>query len=171
MVCCYSVAQLCLMLCDPMDCSTQGFPVLQYLPEFTEIHDHWVGDPIQPSHPLLPSSSALSLSQNQGVFQWVGSSCQVAKVLELQHRSFQWLLRVDFLQGWLVLSPGSPGDSQESSPTPQFKSIHSWVLSLLYGPSLTWEGVLNLGLSTSYIFYRVYRWGSPPQGLPWWLRW
>ena len=66
----------------------------------------------------------------------------------------------------MVSSPGSPRDSQESPPTPQFKSIHSWVLSLLYGPSLTWDRVLNLGLSASYIFYRVYRWGLLLRGFP-----
>ena len=64
---------------------------------------------------------------------------QVAKVLELQpqHQSLQWKLRIDFLQDRLVQSPCSPRDSQVSSPTPQFKSINSLVLSLLYGPTLT----------------------------------
>jgi len=66
------------------------------------------------------------------------SSHQVAKVLELQlqHQFFQWIFRVDFLQDWLVWSPCNPRDSQESSPAPQFKSINSWALSLLYGPTL-----------------------------------
>ena len=67
-----SVAQLCLTLCDPMDCSTPGFPVHHQLPELTETHVHQVSDAIQPSHPLSsPSSSAFSLSQHQGLFQWV----------------------------------------------------------------------------------------------------
>ena len=95
--CCCSVAK---SLYDPMDCSTPGSPVLHYLPEFVQIHVHWVGDAIQPSHPLSsPSPSALNLSQHQGLFQWVGSSRQVAKVfeLQLQHQSFQWIFRVDFL--------------------------------------------------------------------------
>ena len=64
------------------------------------IHVHWIGDPIQPSHPLpSPSPPAFNLSQHQGLFQWVGSSHQVAKVLELQleHQPFQWIFRVDFL--------------------------------------------------------------------------
>ena len=75
----------CLTLCDPIDCSTPGFPVHQQLPESTQTHVHWVGDVIQPSHPLSsPSPPALNLSQNQGVFQWVSSSHQVAKVLESQ---------------------------------------------------------------------------------------
>ena len=61
-------------LCNPMDCSTPGFPVLYCLPEFAQTHVHWVGDAIQPSHLLLPSSpSAFSVSQHQGLFQWVGS--------------------------------------------------------------------------------------------------
>ena len=67
--CCCSVAQLCLTLCHPVDCSTPGFPVLHYLPEFTQTHVHWVGDAIQPSHTLLsPSPPAFNLSQNQGLF-------------------------------------------------------------------------------------------------------
>ena len=77
---------------------------------------------------LSPSPPTFSLSQHQGLFQWVSSLHQVAKVLEfqLQHRSFQWILRTDFLLDWLVGSPCSPRDSQEYSPTPQFKSISSW---------------------------------------------
>ena len=72
----------CVRLCDPMDCSTPGFPVHHQLPELTQTHIHWVGDAIQPSHPLLsPSPPALNLSQHQGFFQWVSSSHQVAKVL------------------------------------------------------------------------------------------
>ena len=84
-----------ICLCDPKDCNTPGFPVLHYLPEFAQTHVHWVDDAIQPSHPLLPTSPALNLSQNQGLFQWVGSSHQIAKVLELQHQSFQWIFRID----------------------------------------------------------------------------
>jgi len=87
-------------LCDPMNCSTPGFPVHHQLPESTQTHVHWIGDAIQPSHPLSsPSSPAFSLSQHQGLFQWVSSSHQVAKVLEfqLQHQSFQWTPRTDLL--------------------------------------------------------------------------
>ena len=88
-----SVTQSCPTLCDCVDCSTPGLPVLHQLPEFTQTHAHWVGDAIQPSHPLSSPSSAFSLSQNQGLFQWVSSSHQVVKVLEfqLQHQSFQWV--------------------------------------------------------------------------------
>jgi len=80
-----SVAQLSLTLCDSMNCSTPGLPVHHQLPEFTQTHVHWVSNAIQPSHPLLyPSPPALNLSQNQGLFKWVSSSHQVAKVLEFQ---------------------------------------------------------------------------------------
>ena len=94
-------------------------------------------------HPTISSSvipsPALNLSQHQGLFQWVSSSHQVAKILEFQlhHQSFRWILRTDFLYHWLVESPCSPRDSQESSPTPQFKRINSSVLSFLYSPTLT----------------------------------
>ena len=97
-----------------------------------------ISDAIQPSYPLLtPSPPAFNLSQHQCLFQWVSSSHQVAQVLELQHQPFQWILRTDLLKEWLVWSPCSPRDSQESSPTPQFKSINSSALSLLYGSTLT----------------------------------
>ena len=95
-----SVVQSCPTLCDPMDCSTPGFPVHNQLPEFTQTHVHRVGDAFQPSHPLSsPSPPTFNLSQHQGLFKWVGSSRQVAKVLEfqLQHQSFQWTFKTDFL--------------------------------------------------------------------------
>ena len=75
-----SVTQSCPSPCDPMDCSTPGLPVHHQLPEFTQTHVHWVGDAIQPSHPLLsPSPPSFNLSQHQGLFQWVSSSHQTAK--------------------------------------------------------------------------------------------
>ena len=95
-----SVAQLCLTLCNPMNRSMPGLPVHHQLPEFTQTHVHWVGDAIQPSHPLSSSSPpAFNLSQHQGLFKWISSSHQVAKVLEfqLQHQSFQWTPRTDLL--------------------------------------------------------------------------
>ena len=80
-----SVTQLCMILCDPMDCSMPGFPAHHKLLELVQTHVHWVSDAIQTSHPLLsPSPPAFSISQHQGLFQWVSSSHQVAKVLELQ---------------------------------------------------------------------------------------
>ena len=87
-------------LCEPMDCSMPGFPVLHHLQEFAQTYVHWVGDDIQPSHALpSPSLHAFNLSQLQGLFKWVSSLHQLAKVLEfqLQHQSFWWIFRVDFL--------------------------------------------------------------------------
>ena len=95
-----SVAQLCLTLCDPMECCKPGFPVHHQPPELAQTHVHWVSDDIQPSHPpSSPSPSAFNHSQHQGLFQWVHFSHQVAKILEfqLQHQSFQWIFRTDFL--------------------------------------------------------------------------
>ena len=139
--CCCSKTKLCSSPCNPRDCSTQGSSVLHYLPEFAQTHHvHWVGDAIQPSHPLLPPSPhGLNLSQYQGLFEWVSSLHLVAKVLELQLQQwpFQWIFRVDFLQDWSVGSPCSPRDSQESPPAPQFKRFNSSVLSLLCFPGLT----------------------------------
>ena len=123
-----SVAQLCLTLCDPMDCSTPGLSVHHQLPEFTQTRVHWVGDAIQTFHPLSsPSPPALNLSQHQGLFKWVSSSHQVAKVLEFQfqHQSFHWTPRTDILYDGLVGSPCSPRDSQ------RFLKHHSSKSSVL----------------------------------------
>ena len=94
-----SVAQSCPTLCDPMNQSTPGLPVHYQLLEFTHTHVQCIGDAIQLSHPLLALSPALNLSQHQGLFKWVRSSHQVAKVLEFQpqHQSFQWTPRTDLL--------------------------------------------------------------------------
>ena len=95
-----SVTQSRPTLCNPMDWSTPGLPVHHQLLEFTQTHVYWVSDAIQPSHPLSsPSPPALNLSWCQGLFKWVSSSHQVAKVLEfkLQHQSFQWIFRIDLL--------------------------------------------------------------------------
>ena len=133
-----SVVQSCPTLCDPMDWSTPGFPVLHHLLELAETHVHWVSEAMQSSCPLWsPSPPALNLSQPQGLLQWVDSSHEVAKVLELQHQSFQWVFRVHSLWDLLVWSPSSPRNSQESSPTPPFKSINFSALSFLYGPTPT----------------------------------
>ena len=109
-----------------MDCGMPSFSVLHYLLELAQTCVLWVSDAIQPSHPLsLPSPPALNLFMHKGLFQWVSSLHQVAKILELQlqHLSVQWIFRIDFLWGWLVWSPYSPRDSLESSPAPQFESI------------------------------------------------
>ena len=121
-----SVTQSCSTLCNPMNRSMPGLPVHHQHSEFTQTHVHRVYDAIQPSNPLSsPSPPALNLSQHEGLSQWVSSSHQVAKVLEfqLQHQSFQGIFRTDFPQDGLVWSC-SPRDSQESSSTPQFKSIN-----------------------------------------------
>ena len=132
------VTQSCPTLCDPMT-AAPGLPVPHQLLESTQTHVHWVSDAIQPSHPLLyPSAPAFNLSQHQGLFKWVSPLHKMAKWLEfqLQHESFQWTPRTDLLWDGLVGSPCSPRDSQESSPTPQFKSINSSALSFLYSPTL-----------------------------------
>ena len=103
-----SVAQSCPALCNPMNCSTPGFPVYHQLLELAQTHIHWVVDAIQPSHPLISSlpsnplslpSPAFNLAQHPGLFQWVTSLHQMAKVLELQleHQFFQWIFRTDLL--------------------------------------------------------------------------
>ena len=95
-----SVAQSCLTLRNPMDYSTPGPPGHHQLLEFTQTHVHWVSDAIQLSHPLSsPSPPSFNLSQHQGLFKWVSSSHQLTKVLDfqLQHQSFQWIFRTDFL--------------------------------------------------------------------------
>ena len=121
-----------------MDCSTPGFPVHHQLPKLTQTHIHRVSDAIQPSHPLSSLSPlTFNLSQHQGLFQWVSSLHQAAKVLELQnwkelHQSFQWIFRTDFLYDWLVGSPCSPRDSQESLQHHSSKAVlrHSGVFTV-----------------------------------------
>ena len=109
-----SVTQSCLILCDPMVCSMPCFTVHHQLPELAQTCLHWVSDAIHPSHPLSsPSSPAFNLPQHQDFFQWVSSSHQVAKVLEirLQHQSFQWIFRTEYSvhplgwTGWISLPP------------------------------------------------------------------
>ena len=100
-----SAAQSCPTLCDPMESSMPGLPVCHQLPELTHTHVDQVGDAIQPSHPLSsPPPPAFNLSQHKGLFRWVSSSHQVAKVwkFQLQRQSFQWIFRTDFLQDWLI---------------------------------------------------------------------
>ena len=103
-----SVAQSCPTLCDPMDCSTPGFPVHHQLPEPNQTHVHCVGDAIQSSQPLSsPSPPTFYLSQHQGFFQGVSSLHQMSNILEfqLQHQSFQWIFRrlISFRMDWLDL--------------------------------------------------------------------
>ena len=125
-----SVAELCPILCDTMDCSTPGFPVHHQLPELAQTHVYWVSDAIQLSYLLSsPSPPAFNCSQHHSPFQWVSSSHHVAKVLELQlqYQPFQWIFRTDFLWDWLVWSPSSPRDSQVSCLTSQLKLSVLWL--------------------------------------------
>ena len=133
-----SVAQSCPTLCDPMNHSTPGLPVHYQLPEFTQTQVYWVGDAIQPSHPLLsPFPPALNPSQDQSfsmsqLFAGSGQSTVVSALASFLPKN---------TQGWslyngLVGSPCRPRDSQEYSPTTQFKTINSLVLSFLHSPTL-----------------------------------
>ena len=121
-----------------MDCNTPGLPVPHHLPDLAQTHAHWVGDAIQPSHPLSsPSPPALNLSQQQGHFQWVG------RIRWPKDWSFSFSISafseysglISFRIDWFDLFAVQQTDSQESSPA-QFKSINSLVLSLLHGPAL-----------------------------------
>ena len=137
--------------CDRMNCRRPGFPVHHQLLELAQTYIHWVGDAIQPPHPLSsPSLPAYNLSQHLGLFQWVSSWHKVAKVLEfqLQHQSFQWIFRTYFLWDWLVGCPCSPRDSPESSPTPSSREYILWCsaffivqLSPSYGVEFLWTGM------------------------------
>ena len=122
-----SVAQSYATLCNPMNCSTPGLPVHHQLPEFTQTHVHRVGDAIQDlilRRPLLlPPSIPLSIR----VFSSESTLCMKCSLV----------FRVNFLSDWLAWSFCCPRESQESSATPQFKSINSSALCLLYGWTLT----------------------------------
>ena len=129
----------CPTLCNPMDCSTPGFPVHHELPELAQTHIHPVSDANQPSHPLSsPSPPVFNLSQHWGLFKWVSSASGgqsigiSASISVLPVNTQDWSPL-----GWTGWRSCSLGDSQESSPTPQFKSINSSALSLLYSPTLT----------------------------------
>ena len=128
-----SFTQSCLTLCDPINCSTPGFSALYQLLELAQTHGHWVGDAIQLPQPFLPLPTIFpSIRVFSNEFFTSG-----AKVLELQlqHQSFQWIFRTDFLYltGLILLSKGL---SRVFSYTTD-QSINSSVLSFLYGPTLT----------------------------------
>ena len=134
-----SVVQLCPTLCDPMNHIMPGLPVHHQLREITHAHVHWVSDAIQPSSSVvpftscpqsLPASGSFPMSQ---LFAWGGQSFEVSALAPV----LPWTPRTDLLKDGLVGSPCSPKDSQQSSPTPQFKSINSSVLSFLHSPTLT----------------------------------
>ena len=133
-----------------MECSTPGFPVLHCLPEVAQTHVHWLSDVIQPSYLLSsPSPPALNLSQHQGLFKWVSSSHQVAKVLELQlqHQSFQWIFRVDFLYDWLVWSPCCPRLQHHNLKASVLRCSAFFTVQLLH-PHMTTGKVIALTLWT-----------------------
>ena len=121
-----------------MNCNMPGFSVPHQLPGLAQTHVHRVSNAIQPTHLLLsPSPPAFNISQQQGLFQWVSSLHKVAKVLEFQfqHQFFhEYSGLITFRIDWLDLLAR---DSQESSPTSQFKSINTSMLSFLYSPTLT----------------------------------
>ena len=139
-----SVTQSCMTLWDFMDCTTPGLPVHHQLQELAQTYVHRIGDVVQPSHPLSsPSPPVFNLSQHQCLFQWINSSHQVAKVLEVQpqHQSFQWIFRTDLRwTGWISLQ--SKGLSRVFSNTTVQKHqffrtqlslksnshIHTWLL-------------------------------------------
>ena len=134
-----SVAQLCPTLCDPMNCTTPGLPVHHQLPEFTQNHVHWVGDAIQPSHPLSSPSPAPNPSQHQSLFQWVNSSHEVAKVREFSAlASFLPKNTQDWSPlewtGWISLQ--SKGLSRVFSNTTVQKH-QFFALNFLYSPTVT----------------------------------
>ena len=127
--CCCFVTKSCPTCCDPVDCSTPGFPVLHY------ICRSWLKlmstESVMPSNHLILCCPLLLLpSVFSSIRVFINSSHQVAKLLELQlqHQSFQWIFRVDFLLDWLVWCAYSPRDSQKSSLTPQFKASILWHL-------------------------------------------
>ena len=131
--------QLCLIFCNPMNRSMTGLPVHHQIPESTQTPVHCVGDAIQPFHPLLsPSSLALNFPSIR-VFSNKSAFCiRWPKYWSFTSTSVPPMHIQDWSPlGWLVGSPCSPRDSQESSPTPQFKSINSLDISFLYSPTLT----------------------------------
>ena len=131
-----SVTQSCLTLCSSFDCSMPGLPIHHQLPEFTQTHIHRIGDAIQPSYPLSsPSSPTFNLSQHLGLFKWVNSSYQVAKVLEFQLN----ISPSKNIQDWLPLgwtdwiSLQSKGLSRASSNTTvQKHQFHTVFLKLIF---------------------------------------
>ena len=166
-----SVALSCMILCDPMDCSTLGLPVHHQFPEFTQTHVHLVGDAIQPSHPLSsPSPPAFILSQHQGLFKGVSSSHQVAKVLKLCKASASALpmnIQDRFPLGWtgwisLLFKGLSRVFSNTTVQKYQFFStqlsllsnshIHTWLLEKLRAPRILFNSVSSLNSQWAFCF-------------------
>ena len=154
------VPQLCLTLCDPMDCSPPGSSVLHHLPEFAQIYVHWVHDAIQPSHPLSPPSPpAFYLSQHQGLLQWVGSSNQVADVLELQHQSFQWI------QGWFPLGLTSLISLLSKGLSRVFSSTTVWKHQFFGAQPSLWSN----SHTHMWLLEKPWLWLDRLSSAKWWL--
>ena len=123
--------------------STPGFPAPHHLPDFAQVHVHWIGDATQPFHPMLPSSpSALNLSEHQGFFQWVSCLHQVAKGLELQTSasvpSYEYSGLISFKIVWFDLLPVQGTLRSLLQHQSSIESINSLVLCLLYVPAPTY---------------------------------
>ena len=134
-----SLAQLCPTLCIPVDCSTPGFPVIHCLLEFAQTHVHWVGDAIQPSHPLSsPSPPAFNLSQHQGLFHESVICIRWPKYWSFSlsiSLSNEYSGLISFRIDWVDLL--AVQGTFKSLLTPQFKSFNSLPLSFLYSTTLT----------------------------------
>ena len=167
--------QSCPTVCDPMDCSTPAFPVLHYFTKFAQTHVQLIDNAIQSSHPLShPTPPALNLFQHYGLFQWVGSSHQVAKGLELQlqHQSSQWIFRVNFFRiDWfdhlavqrtlksLLQHHSLKASILQHSAFFMTSHIHTWLLEKpqlwLYGPLLSkwylWVMSLLFNMLSSFV--------------------
>ena len=163
-----------------MDCSTLGFPVHHQLPELTQTHVYWLGDAIQPSHPLsFPSPPAFNLSQHQGLFKWVSSSHQVAKVLEfqLQHQSFHeyWVLislRMDWLDLLAVQGTLKSLLQHHTSKASILQHSGFFMVQISYPYMTTGKTIaltiwIFVGKMMSLFFNTLSRFVI---GLPWWLR-
>ena len=152
----------CPTLCNFLQQTRFLYPPLS--PRFAQIHVHWVGDAISPSCPLqLSSPFAFNLFQHQGLFQPVGSSHQVAKVLELQlqHQSLQWMFRVDFLLDWLVWSLLSKGLSRVFSSTTvgknQFFDAQPslWSNSYIHRVEQFWLHTESVYFTLTFVFHHL----------------
>ena len=155
--CCCSVTKSCLALCDPMNCSqvSLSFTVFRSLLKLMSIESVMPFNHLILCHPLLLPSifPIIKVFSNEYplCIRW-------PKYWSFSFQLFQWIFKTNFFQDWLVWSPCSPRDSQESSLTPQFKRINSWVLSLLYGPTLTsvhdyWK---NHSLANTDLYWQSY---------------
>ena len=171
-MCCCSIAKSCPTLCDPMNCSTPGFPIIHYLPEFAETHVHWISDAIQLSHPLLPSSPpALSLSQHQGLFQWIRSSHQGGKVSELP--VLVSVLPVN-IQNWFLLGLTGLISLLSEGLSRIFSSTTVWKYSFFGAQTSLWSNShIRMWLLKKIVTFNIWTFVSKvmPGFLIWFLAW